>query len=107
NAREIGRPQAWDLTINGVIVASNALSGVPRSAPETFSLTNMALNTGDLVDLEMFRTGAAGDFVGFNLNVNLTPRVAGGGVPEPTTLALFGAGLAGLGAIRRRRKAKA
>jgi hypothetical protein len=28
-------------------------------------------------------------------------------VPGPTTLALFGAGLAGLGALRRRRKAKA
>jgi hypothetical protein len=38
-------------------------------------------------------------------NVSITSAVAG--VPEPATLALFGAALAGLGALRRRRKAKA
>ena len=40
-------------------------------------------------------------------DMNIWAFQAATAVPEPATLAFFGAGLAGLGALRRRRKAKA
>lgn len=46
--------------------------------------------------------GSAG--TGLNLQLDLIDSIT---VPEPATLALFGAGLVGIGAIRRRRKAAA
>ena len=43
---------------------------------------------------------------GDGINFQLTAAPMATGVPEPVTLSLFGAGLAGMAAIRRRKKAK-
>ena len=56
-------------------------------------------------DQLVFQQTGAADFIGVILDDVSVADVAS--VPEPATLALFGAGLLGLAAIRRRRNAKA
>ena len=108
------------------------LSGNPDGSPTTKSVT---VSVGGLIHTYTYTLGGANshinmdytpeniDFVG-NGNQNLTitsndtdgspfgPVIGGvsvtaAAVPEPFTLSLFGAGLAGAAAMRRRRKAKA
>ena len=65
------RPQGWKLLINGVQKASGSLSGsVSRSQAQMFSvIVNLA--GGATVDLQLFKTGTFGYFVGASMS--LTP----------------------------------
>jgi hypothetical protein len=92
---------------------------------DTTGLVNPTLETLDSLSASLYSPGVfwgdfAVDFVRIGLgsagddqllysyhvdDVSIT--AADVGVPEPATLALFGAGIAGVGALRRRRKAKA
>jgi len=67
----------------------------------TFTNNNLLFTASASSGTISFVGSAAGNAVSALDNLTVSS------VPEPATLALFGAGLAGLGALRRRRKAKA
>lgn len=76
----------------GIAFASPALvgyNGVSSIGPMPVSYLGSAPLPSNMGDFQLFAT-------------SLTFQVTG--VPEPVTLALFGAGLAGIGALRRKRK---
>jgi hypothetical protein len=105
-ARSINRTQDWTLLVNGVVLDSGVLPGDGtngRDAPDTFSLSNVALNAGDQVVLSLTQaTGAPfGDFVGYDLRVDLTPAA----IPEPAGWVLMIAGFGMVGFATRRRAA--
>ena len=71
-------------------------TGSGYAVPDLFSVSDPSFFTSVLI--------TSGDFV---LNINNIEYSASKAVPEPSTLALLGAGLLGIGAMRLRRKAKA
>jgi len=90
-----------DILLNG---GSTGNSGVGFTTFIPFSISSgftAGINTLDF--LVVNGGGPTGLRVEFT-SATASPAVSG--VPEPATLALLGAGLAGLGAIRRRRKQK-
>jgi hypothetical protein len=80
-----------DIFIQGTFAPGTLFAGAtaPLGASETFALT---------------QTGGAAGQISFSGTFASPPAQSPVPVPEPVTLALFGAGLAGVGALRRRRK---
>jgi hypothetical protein len=85
-----GRPQSFD--IDGLTGTAFALLSPDGMAPSIFAQIDLA--TGAATPLDTFTTNAVREFAFGTL-----------AVPEPASMALFGAGLAGMLAARRRRRA--
>jgi len=77
NARNIGRPQTWQVLVNGVVFKSGSLPGngtITRAHPTTFTLPTKTLFVGEKVELLIFKssTSSFGDFVGADIMIKLT-----------------------------------
>jgi hypothetical protein len=85
------RPQDWRLLVNGSVMASGNLSGLPgeftHDNPQFFDLPLITLSVGDTVQLDVFRgaNAAAGFFVGTNLTLRQVETTQ---VSEPASLSL-------------------
>ncbi len=68
----LGRPQAWQVTVNGTVEASGTDpndGSISYANPAKFNLKKVALNVGDVVEFTIYQTGGLGDFMGADLNV--------------------------------------
>ena len=98
---DIGDPGVIDLLINGTPWFATGVAATPGNW-STYTATYIGLlaDVGKAITIELSSAAGQGDWD----NVSLSDNTATG-VPEPLTLALFGAGLAGMAGMRRRKKA--
>jgi len=108
-ALDRGRSNDWSIYLNDVLLTGGSISSgdaYDRSAPFLFSngsggasaLSNLIVSSGDELRLEFAKTSTYGEFVGVDLQVQLSP------VPIPATFLLLLSGLAGIGIIGGKRK---
>jgi hypothetical protein len=112
--RAIDRSNDWEIYLNNTLLTKGSLfDGDPYSRANPFNfaagsgganiLNNIAVNTGDVVKLQLVKTAPAGDFVGVNLAISATQSSTA--VPEPFTI--IGTLIGGTAAVRMRKKLRA
>lgn len=75
NARNMGRPQAWEVALNGVLLAEGRLPGdgtFTRAKRMNFSIAPQVVHVGDAITMTVHETDGSstpGDFVGLDLTV--------------------------------------
>jgi len=91
-------------TINSInsFVLTPAGSGYFFSPDPFYNLSFLSATAGSFTDLQIAPGGSYAVLNGISATVNFLPNP----VPEPLTLSLFGAGLAGLAGMRSRRQSK-
>jgi hypothetical protein len=91
-----------DLLVNGTPwLATGVAAPLGDWATYTATYIGLLADVGSSITIELTSSTAQGDWD----NVRLDDNAGVVGVPEPLTLALFGAGLAGMAGMRRRKKA--
>jgi hypothetical protein len=92
-------------TSNGMTNCSGPSNYAPFSAWTTFNPITSGFVIGDnTLDFIVENYGQeSGNPTGLRVNANLVPGVTDTNVPEPVTISLFGAGVAGAAAMRRRK----
>ena len=89
-------------TINSInsFVLTAAGEGYFTSPDPFYNLSFLSATAGSFTDLQIAPGGSYAVLNGISATVNFLPNQ----VPEPLTLSLFGAGLAGMAVVRRRRQ---